>query len=163
MNFLQESQLAIEESRDLGVSSGTRDFHTMLTNPDRRWERLIKEKRRSLANIVPRDSFHTKNYEGFRAYFGSVVANSSLSNESGNVRRFITSLERLRSFTTAASIASQDEEGVDVIWTLLCAIIEVAYKPLCIIGSRDLQPSQLTSLRRMLPGASRHYKLSWSR
>lgn len=98
----------------------------MSASSDQQRERQIKEKDKSLRKVTLDACFRTKNSEGFQAYFRSVVLNSALSNGSDTVKRFIASLDPLRSFTTAASAASQDEEGVHIIWAAMHALIEVS-------------------------------------
>lgn len=98
----------------------------MSASSDQQWESQIKEKDKSLRKVTLDACFRTKNSEGFQAYFRSVALNPALSNGSDTVNRFIASLDPLRSFTTAASAASQDEEGVHIIWAALHALIEVS-------------------------------------
>ena len=107
----------------------------MPANPDQqRWRTLIKEKDQSLRKIIPDSCFRTKNSEGLQAFFSIVARNPGLSAASDAVDRFIASLEPLRSFTTAVSAASQDEEGLQIIWVALHALIEVSCQLLYIIS-----------------------------
>lgn len=107
----------------------------MSASPDQqRWKTLIKEKDQSLRKITPDSCFRTKNLEGLQAYFSIVALNPGLSDASDAVDRFIASLEPLRSFTTAASAASQDEEGLQIIWVALHALIKVSCQLLYIIS-----------------------------
>ena len=99
----------------------------MLATPDQRWERLIRQKRSSLSNTTLDGSFRTKNYEGFQAYFSSVVVNLELKNRTDTVQRFIISLDSLRRFSTAVTTASRDDEGLQIIWASLHTLIEVRY------------------------------------
>lgn len=54
-----------------------------------------------------------------------ITLKPALSVESDTADRLIASLDPLKSFTTAASAASQDEEGLHIIWTALHALTEV--------------------------------------
>ena len=102
----------------------------MAESSDQRWKRVVEEKRTSLSKITLIASFRIKNYEGFQAYFSSIVANPAFSDGSDTFNRFIASLDPLRSFTMAASAASRDEDGVQMIWAALHALVEVSYQPL---------------------------------
>ena len=116
----------------LSNSSPRPEVDIMPVASDQRWESLIKQKRTSLSKLILDVSFRTKNYEGFLAYFNSVEVYPALRARDRTVDRFIASLDPLRSFTTAASVASRDGEGLQIIWAALHAVTEVRHQPLYI-------------------------------
>ena len=96
---------------------------------DQCWESLIRQKRTSLSKLILDDSFRSKNYESFLAYLNSVAVHPALRDRDITLDPFIASLDLLRSFTTAASVASGDGEGIQIIWAALHAVTEVGYQP----------------------------------
>ena len=106
---------------------------------DQRWESLIRQKRTSLSKLILDGSFRSKDYESFLAYLNSVALYPAFRNRDHTLERFIASLDSLRSFTTAASIASRDGEGIQMIWASLHAVTEVRHQPLYISGSCALK------------------------
>lgn len=102
------------------------EVFNMSTSSNQRWESQIKEKNRSLRKVTLDSCFRIKNSEDFQAYFHCMITlNPALSVESDTADRLIASLDPLKSFTTAASAASQDEEGLHIIWAALHALTEV--------------------------------------
>ena len=121
-----------DKTDSLPDSSPRTGVGIMSVPSDQRWESLIKQERTNLSKLILDGSFRTKNCEGFLAYFNSVAVYPALRDRDYTVDRFIASLDPLRSFATAASVASRDGEGIQIIWAALHTVTEVRHQPLYI-------------------------------